>query len=163
MYTLEGDLLRCTLSLCTTITYPKQDNRYTPPGKTTPGTVYLEQRAVNRRQNALSLYTAPVCKKNGKYTRIRGQNKRIRDGRGSGGLPPGRPWGQRGARGLDSGIAAVFDVCATAQTKDPRLSSDNRGSQKRRLPTLPTGRSVPSAMVSLTSLFGMGRGGSSPL
>ena len=37
------------------------------------------------------------------------------------------------------------------------------GFQKRRLPTLPTGGSVPSAMVSLTSLFGMGRGGSSPL
>ena len=31
------------------------------------------------------------------------------------------------------------------------------------LPTLPPGGAVPSAMVSLTSLFGMGRGGSSPL
>ena len=32
-----------------------------------------------------------------------------------------------------------------------------------RLPTLPHGSAVPSAQVSLTSLFGMGRGGSSPL
>ena len=32
-----------------------------------------------------------------------------------------------------------------------------------RLPTLPHGNAVPSAQVSLTSLFGMGRGGSSPL
>ena len=47
--------------------------------------------------------------------------------------------------------------------KSPRLSLDNRGLKERRLPTLPTGGSVPSAMVSLTSLFGMGRGGSSPL
>ena len=35
--------------------------------------------------------------------------------------------------------------------------------EKRRLPTLPLGVAVPSALVSLTSLFGMGRGGSSPL
>ena len=32
-----------------------------------------------------------------------------------------------------------------------------------RLPTLPHGSAVPSAQVSLTSLFGMGRGGSAPL
>ena len=36
-------------------------------------------------------------------------------------------------------------------------------SEKRQLPTLPLGVAVPSALVSLTSLFGMGRGGSSPL
>ena len=35
--------------------------------------------------------------------------------------------------------------------------------EKRQLPTLPPGGAVPSALVSLTSLFGMGRGGSSPL
>ena len=35
--------------------------------------------------------------------------------------------------------------------------------RKWQLPTLPPGGAVPSAMVSLTSLFGMGRGGSSPL
>ena len=34
--------------------------------------------------------------------------------------------------------------------------------EKRQLPTLPPGGAVPSALVSLTSLFGMGRGGSSP-
>ena len=37
------------------------------------------------------------------------------------------------------------------------------GSEKRRLLTLPTGRSVPSALAGLTSLFGMGRGGTPPL
>ena len=35
--------------------------------------------------------------------------------------------------------------------------------RKWQLPTLPPGGAVPSAMASLTSLFGMGRGGSSPL
>ena len=39
----------------------------------------------------------------------------------------------------------------------------NRGFDKRRrLPTLPHCIAVPSAQVSLTSLFGMGRGGTSP-
>ena len=47
--------------------------------------------------------------------------------------------------------------------KDPEHHEDVRGLEERQLPTLPTGVSVPSAMVSLTSLFGMGRGGSSPL
>ena len=35
--------------------------------------------------------------------------------------------------------------------------------RKWQLPTLPPGGAVPSALVSLTSLFGMGRGGPSPL
>ena len=34
--------------------------------------------------------------------------------------------------------------------------------ERRRLPTLPHCIAVPSAQVSLTSLFGMGRGGTSP-
>ena len=34
---------------------------------------------------------------------------------------------------------------------------------KGRLPTLPQLNAVPSAQMSLTSLFGMGRGGTSPL
>ena len=34
--------------------------------------------------------------------------------------------------------------------------------KRRRLPTLPHCIAVPSAQVSLTSLFGMGRGGTSP-
>ena len=48
--------------------------------------------------------------------------------------------------------------------KKPRLNVTSIGtSEKRQLPTLPPGGAVPSALVSLTSLFGMGRGGSSPL
>jgi len=35
--------------------------------------------------------------------------------------------------------------------------------QGRRLPTLPPGRAVPSAQTRLTSLFGMGKGGSTSL
>ena len=35
--------------------------------------------------------------------------------------------------------------------------------EERRLPTLPPGLAVPSAMAGLASLFGMGRGGSPPL
>ena len=48
--------------------------------------------------------------------------------------------------------------------KKSRLNVTSIGtSEKRQLPTLPPGGAVPSALVSLTSLFGMGRGGSSPL
>ena len=35
--------------------------------------------------------------------------------------------------------------------------------KKRRLPTLPLFQAVPSALLGLTSLFGMGRGGSPTL
>ena len=45
------------------------------------------------------------------------------------------------------------------KTSDPKIG----GFKEPQLPTLPPGGAVPSAMVSLTSLFGMGRGGSSPL
>ena len=52
----------------------------------------------------------------------------------------------------------------TGTKKKPRLNVTSLGtSEKRQLPTLPPGGAVPSALVSLTSLFGMGRGGSSPL
>ena len=52
----------------------------------------------------------------------------------------------------------------TGTKKKPRLNVTSIGtSEKRQLPTLPPGGAVPSALVSLTSLFGMGRGGSSPL
>ena len=61
------------------------------------------------------------------------------------------------------GVAGVFWFMATAMNEEAWPSFDVQASKKRRLPTLPTGGSVPSAMVSLTSLFGMGRGGSSPL
>ena len=47
------------------------------------------------------------------------------------------------------------------QTKKTSPQSDDYGLvEARRPPTLPTGRSVPSAPSGLTSLFGMGRGGS---
>ena len=39
---------------------------------------------------------------------------------------------------------------------------DIRAPEGRRLPTLPTGGSVPSAMAGLTALFGMERGGTPP-
>ena len=48
-------------------------------------------------------------------------------------------------------------------TKVPGHREDVRGLEERRRPTLPTGVSVPSARMSLTALFGMGRGGSSSL
>ena len=64
---------------------------------------------------------------------------------------------------------------ATQYTKRNRHATAQWGTTKKettfrvvsfknwRLPTLPHGSAVPSAQVSLTSLFGMGRGGSSPL
>ena len=45
--------------------------------------------------------------------------------------------------------------------KTLRISSE--GPQGWRLPTLPLGIAVPSALTGLTSLFGMGRGGSPSL
>ena len=52
----------------------------------------------------------------------------------------------------------------TAQQKEPRghciLGAPD---ERRRLPTLPHYIAVPSAQVGLTSLFGMGRGGTPPL
>ena len=58
----------------------------------------------------------------------------------------------------------------TARSATPRRGTTKKETTFRvvsfknwRLPTLPHGSAVPSAQVSLTSLFGMGRGGSSPL
>ena len=49
------------------------------------------------------------------------------------------------------------------KNKKPQKSFEISGFDKRRrLPTLPHCIAVPSAQVSLTSLFGMGRGGTSP-
>ncbi len=45
--------------------------------------------------------------------------------------------------------------------KTSRFSSE--GPEGWRLPTLPLGIAVPSALTGLTSLFGMGRGGSPSL
>ena len=42
----------------------------------------------------------------------------------------------------------------------PGTTSVISGTQKRQRPTLPPGGAVPSARAGLTSLFGMGRGGS---
>ena len=58
--------------------------------------------------------------------------------------------------------------CAPAQTyKHEKESPDDFSSEDsfkaRRLPTLPPGLAVPSAMTGLASLFGMGRGGSPSL
>ena len=50
-----------------------------------------------------------------------------------------------------------------ATKKDARLNLISRASEKRQRPTLPPGGAVPSALVCLTSLFGMGRGGSTLL
>ena len=55
-------------------------------------------------------------------------------------------------------------ICKRLYTKSPRhRMMSGTCIRKWQLPTLPPGGAVPSAMVSLTSLCGMGRGGSSPL
>ena len=57
-------------------------------------------------------------------------------------------------------ICVICEICVTKKSPD---YFRNRGFDKRRrLPTLPHCIAVPSAQVSLTSLFGMGRGGTSP-
>ena len=48
---------------------------------------------------------------------------------------------------------------AAAGMKKARQTIVYRAFEERQLLTLPTGRSVPSALTGLTSLFGMGRGG----
>ena len=54
---------------------------------------------------------------------------------------------------------------AYMQRKSPPddFSSGGLFDEKRRLPTLPHCIAVPSAQAGLTSLFGMGRGGTPPL
>ena len=54
-------------------------------------------------------------------------------------------------------------LSAGIKQKTPTSLMSGSRIRKWQLPTLPPGGAVPSAMVSLTSLFGMGRGGSSPL
>ena len=66
------------------------------------------------------------------------------------------PQGAAAFRGL-SGTNGV------STTKGARSNFFDRAPEKRQRPTLPPGGAVPSALVSLTSLFGMARGGSSPL
>ena len=63
-----------------------------------------------------------------------------------------------------AGAAVLWFMPAGAGiNEDCRASFDVRQSKERQLPTLPPGGAVPSAMAGLTSLFGMGRGGSPPL
>ena len=73
------------------------------------------------------------------------------------------------ARYSGAGNALFFTPAPPNATQETHIyertrpTSVGRVLEERRLPTLPPGGAVPSALVSLTSLFGMGRGGSSPL
>ena len=53
--------------------------------------------------------------------------------------------------------------CEPEKQNIPARFDSGRDVEERQLPTLPPGGAVPSAMTGLTSLFGMGRGGSPPL
>ena len=57
-------------------------------------------------------------------------------------------------------LARYKEITRIANKKTSPQSTDYGLVEARRPPTLPTGRSVPSAPSGLTSLFGMGRGGS---
>ena len=63
-------------------------------------------------------------------------------------------WKIRLSRGTD---------LAPGHKKRSRSVLSDRLLEERQLPTLPPGGAVPSALAGLTSLFGMGRGGSPPL
>ena len=71
-----------------------------------------------------------------------------------------RKWGRSHAL---HGQTKKDNTVYTVKREKPRLPVGNRGSlQRRRLPTLPHCIAVPSAQAGLTSLFGMGRGGTPP-
>ena len=86
-----------------------------------------------------------------------------------------RPEAQRNATSTQRNRNTTATKRNRHETQPPRNATAQRGTTKKettfrvvsfknwRLPTLPHGSAVPSAQVSLTSLFGMGRGGSSPL
>ena len=66
-------------------------------------------------------------------------------------------------RCMDGMVAAIFHIAQNKQLKSVHLIAQmNALFEKRRLPTLPHCIAVPSAQVGLTSLFGMGRGGTPP-
>ena len=68
------------------------------------------------------------------------------------------------SRSVDEGrLRGAAFLAGGGQKKTPRAISHPGCPEKRRLPTLPPGLAVPSAMAGLASLFGMGRGGSPPL
>ena len=85
-----------------------------------------------------------------------------------------RPEAQGNATATQRNRSVTHNATATATPRN-RHATAQWGTTKKettfrvvsfknwRLPTLPHGSAVPSAQVSLTSLFGMGRGGSSPL
>ena len=62
---------------------------------------------------------------------------------------------------LGTTLAAWREVQSHYIQRTPHLVDE--GFRKWRLPTLPRCNAVPSAMLSLTTLFGMGRGGTSAL
>ena len=75
---------------------------------------------------------------------------------------------QVNATGTRAWTYGVGNGCAPSHTcKHEKESPDDLSSEDsfkaRRLPTLPPGLAVPSAMTGLASLFGMGRGGSPSL
>ncbi len=75
-------------------------------------------------------------------------------------------YSERRETAYPSGLSAKPTGVGPPITLTKKSLRDNVSKAFRRkwqLPTLPPGGAVPSAMVSLTSLFGMGRGGSSPL
>ena len=89
----------------------------------------------------------------------------------------GCQWREKIVRTTDSSgkVFKTKEISVTIPIKGDtknRLFFDTKGkdiivlgapSKKRRLPTLPHCIAVPSAQVGLTSLFGMGRGGTPPL
>lgn len=121
------------------------------------------EKALNRAQNKDSVdfghEKEEIHARKGREGILRHEKAAIRDRTGSArtSTPPARK-GRRdnGRRGLPG---------PPVNTKEPRRGMcPHRGSREtRRLPTLPTGLSVPSALAGLTALFGMGRGGSPPL
>ena len=64
---------------------------------------------------------------------------------------------------ISLGLVSRCIVPATNKKKSPEdIAVFGAPSKKRRLPTLPHCIAVPSAQAGLTSLFGMGRGGTPP-
>ena len=63
--------------------------------------------------------------------------------------------------GRGKGVGRKEDGSCRDAKRSGWISS--RTFKERQLPTLPPGGAVPSAMAGLTSLFGMGRGGTPPL
>ena len=54
----------------------------------------------------------------------------------------------------------IHGTLQVSKKKNAWLENSSQAFEKRQLPTLPLGVAVPSARVGLTTLFGMGRGGS---